>query len=190
MSCLIIGAGVLWTSQGAYYAINAKECMPLYLEERDSLGGDKNINAIALSNFASIFASSYLLLETAFKMLATSIYLADREDQSWKAAVFGCYTAIALVSCIAFSKLVRNFNDGKLDLFNNSADSYSSSQEQEEQEEQEEQHEQQGQQRQIAQSEWKIAEQDVLAVYQALIESPKLRMFLPYQVRRTLVFTC
>lgn len=94
-----IGAGFLWTAQGSYYCINAR-AYAFANNEQDS--------SVALANFASIFASAYLLLETLFKIFATVIYLAKDRSTSWKPIVFGVYVTAAFCAVVAFSLCVKN----------------------------------------------------------------------------------
>jgi hypothetical protein len=87
------GAGVLWTAQGTYYSVNAE----LYAKEE---GLEK---AVVLNNFAAIFAAFFLSFEAGFKLIATAIYLAERDSgNSWRSAVFGLYTAAAFVSTVCY----------------------------------------------------------------------------------------
>ena len=94
-----VGAGLLWTGQGSYYSINARAYA--FAKQHSS-------SSAALANFASIFASTYLLLETLFKMFATIIYLAKDRDGAWKSTVFGLYMSAAFVSTICFALMVKN----------------------------------------------------------------------------------
>lgn len=94
-----IGAGFLWTAQGSYYSINARAY---------AFANNDADSSAALANFASIFASSYLLLETLFKLFATIIYLAKDRQGSWKAVVFGSYVTAAFCAIVAFSVCVKN----------------------------------------------------------------------------------
>lgn len=94
-----IGAGFLWTAQGSYYSINARAY---------AFASNDPDSSVALANFASIFASSYLLLETLFKLFATVIYLAKDRQGSWKAVVFGSYVSAAFCAIVAFSMCVKN----------------------------------------------------------------------------------
>ena len=107
-----VGAGILWTAQGSYYALNAD----LFAEKKHKS------NAQTLMNFAAIFAAFYLSCEAAFKMIATGIYLAAKEnnDNSWRIPVFGMYTAVAFVSVVAFYMLVLPLEEQKTDGFTSS----------------------------------------------------------------------
>lgn len=88
------GAGILWTAQGSYYVINAE----LYAKQE---GRDM---AEVSTNFAAIFAASYLGFEASFKIIATAVYVGERSGStsSWQVVVFGMYTAAALVAVSAF----------------------------------------------------------------------------------------
>lgn len=93
-----VGAGILWTSQGQYYSLNAAAYASASMED---------LSKVSI-NFASIFASIYLLLETVFQVLATAIFL-YRNDESekssveqWQPIVFTLYTLSAFVSILAF----------------------------------------------------------------------------------------
>jgi len=94
-----IGAGLLWTGQGSYYSINARAYAYVMLEPSGSA---------SLANFASIFASSYLLFETLFKMFATIIYVAKDKEGAWKSIVFGIYVTAACISVFFFGFIVKN----------------------------------------------------------------------------------
>jgi MFS family permease len=94
-----IGAGALWTGQGSYYSLNARAYA---LAKRDA------DSSAALANFASIFASTYLLLETLLKMFATIIYIVKDKQGEWKSIVFGLYVTVAFVSVVLFSLTVKN----------------------------------------------------------------------------------
>ncbi|KAJ1433142.1 hypothetical protein B484DRAFT_417924 [Ochromonadaceae sp. CCMP2298] len=89
-----LGAGVLWTAQGSYYSLNAE----LYASQ-EGLDKEKVLN-----NFAAIFAAFYLSFEAGFKLIATAIYLAERDsgDNSWRSVVFGLYTVAAFVSIVCY----------------------------------------------------------------------------------------
>lgn len=87
-----IGAGVLWTAQGSYYASNSKWYSHCHQKEF----------GVTNSIFASIFSGVYLGIEAAFKFLATFVYLVQGGNSSWKAVIFGFYTAISFVSIVLF----------------------------------------------------------------------------------------
>jgi len=94
-----IGAGFLWTGQGSYYSLNARA----YAQ-----ASGETDSSVALANFASIFASTYLLMETLLKMFATIIYLAKDKKGEWKSIVFGLYVTAAFFSAIYFYFMVKN----------------------------------------------------------------------------------
>lgn len=96
-----IGAGFLWTGQGSYYSINARAY---------SSASNRMDSSVALANFASIFASSYLLLETIFKMFATIIYVAKDKNGDWRTVVFGLYVTAAFCAVCCFGLFVRNLS--------------------------------------------------------------------------------
>jgi MFS family permease len=99
-----LGAGLLWTAQGAYFSINAYLYSTMSKQEESSV----------VSNFASLFAALYLLFETAFKAIATVIYLAKNKDSSWKVVVFGVYAIAALLSVLAFVLLVSPLTENEV----------------------------------------------------------------------------
>ena len=93
-----IGAGILWTSQGQYYSLNASAY---------SSASSEDLSKVSI-NFAAIFASIYLLLETVFQLMATAIFLyrsdenKDSSVDEWKTIVFSLYTLSAFGSIVAF----------------------------------------------------------------------------------------
>jgi len=81
-----IAGGLLWTSQGRYFARNAK----VYAE---ITGEDvSKVNA----TFAGVFATSYLGLEMVTKVLATVVFLTAPDKAPF--IIFTIYTAIAVLS--------------------------------------------------------------------------------------------
>lgn len=88
-----IAGGLLWPSQGRYFARNAK-CY----SEATGIPADQ-IN----SSFAGIFATSYLGLEMITKVLATAIFLAAPNAAA--AIVFTVYTIIAVCSVFVVAAL-------------------------------------------------------------------------------------
>jgi len=120
-----VGAGLLWIGQGSYYTTNSREyALALQRENLSSEStseGRNRLSALGLDatssatlvTFASVFAFGYLLLETVFKMAATGVYLADNKDgedsRGWKRAIFGAFTAAALVALVFFAIYVINF---------------------------------------------------------------------------------
>mmetsp|Transcript_16746 Transcript_16746/g.28079 ORF Transcript_16746/g.28079 Transcript_16746/m.28079 type:complete len:531 (-) Transcript_16746:1223-2815(-) len=99
------GAGILWTAQGSYYAINAEQ----YAQE-EALDKEK-----VLTNFAAIFASFYLSSEACFKLVATAIYLGEKDTghADWRGAVFGMYTVTSFASLVLFAYLTSSLTEGK-----------------------------------------------------------------------------
>mmetsp|Transcript_26219 Transcript_26219/g.38847 ORF Transcript_26219/g.38847 Transcript_26219/m.38847 type:complete len:437 (+) Transcript_26219:151-1461(+) len=85
--------GMLWTAQGRYFAGNAK------LYARASLKTLEDVN----SEFAGIFAASYLGLECITKALATIIFL--EAPGSAPFVIFTIYTAIAFLATFAVTRL-------------------------------------------------------------------------------------
>lgn len=83
-----IAGGLLWPSQGRYFARNAK----LYSENTDI--PIEKVNA----TFAAIFASSYLGFEMLTKVLATVVSLAFPNVAYY--LIFSIYTALAALACI------------------------------------------------------------------------------------------
>ena len=119
-----IGAGLLWTGQGAYFTTNANEYTNALERERlESSGGrdhhdqtalaGASTSSATLATFASIFAMGYLLLETILKMAATGVYLAQGKGETgslaWKRAIFGLYTVVAFIALIAYILYIVNF---------------------------------------------------------------------------------
>lgn len=96
------GAGLLWTGQGTYYANNANEYSVLL---------DSNLSQV-LIQFASIFAGCYLGFETAFKFIATIIFVSTSQAViAWKPTVFGLYATFATMATVLYSFLVEEFDD-------------------------------------------------------------------------------
>jgi hypothetical protein len=99
-----MGAGILWTSQGSYYTINAEIYSRLsFLPE-----------VLVLNNFAAIFSIFYLSFETGFKVLATLVfYYNEKEDNgpsySWRPVVFGLYTVSAFIAVVSFYLFTDSF---------------------------------------------------------------------------------
>lgn len=87
-----LGAGLLWPSQGAYFATSAIKYAAVTKRERSSV----------VSLYASIFAGTYLGFEAAFKVVATIAYLTLRNDARWHVIVFGSYTFAAYCSVMAY----------------------------------------------------------------------------------------
>ena len=81
-----ITAGILWTSQGSYYSLNATR----YAE---SVSKD---DVSAKNSFSSIFAFTYLSFEALVMFLATLIYWLQKhgtiQGNNWKIIVFGMYS--------------------------------------------------------------------------------------------------
>ena len=77
-----ISGGLLWPSQGRYFARNAK----LYSEHTDE--SIENVN----STFAGIFASCYLGFEMLTKVLATIIFLVFPDIAYY--LIFSIYTIL------------------------------------------------------------------------------------------------
>lgn len=103
-----IAGGLLWPSQGRYFARNAK----LY-SEATGIPVEK-VN----SSFAGIFATSYLGLETITKVLATLLFLAF--PSSADAIVFTVYTALAALAVLVVMSLSELEEYGSWD-FNSQA---------------------------------------------------------------------
>lgn len=82
-----IAGGLLWTSQGRYFAKNASEYA------KDTGLSPEQVNA----TFAGYFASLYLGLETITKVLATLIFLFHKD--SAPSIIFTSYAVLAFLSC-------------------------------------------------------------------------------------------
>lgn len=95
LACAIGGTagGLLWPSQGRYFARNAK----LY-SEKSGIPVDK-VN----STFAGIFAANYLGFEMVTKVLATVIFIATPSLADF--LVFTVYTVIAVASVFTILSL-------------------------------------------------------------------------------------
>lgn len=106
ISCSIggVAGGLLWTSQGRYFARNAK----LY-SEATSIPAEK-VNA----TFAGVFATSYLGLEMVTKVLATLIWLGAPDSAPY--IVFSVYAVIAFVSCIVVATISDLDESGTYDF--------------------------------------------------------------------------
>ncbi len=101
-----IGAGILWTSQGAYYTINASKHAFTVNRSKSEI----------ITVFAAIFAGFYLAFETGFKFIGTLVFLADgaannSQKHQWKPIVFGIYTFSAAIATILFFLVVRQLED-------------------------------------------------------------------------------
>jgi MFS family permease len=101
-----IGAGVLWTSQGAYYTINSSKFAFSVNRPKSEV----------ITVFAAIFAGFYLAFETGFKFMGTIVFLADSasnhgQHHNWKPIVFGLYTFSAAIATIVFFLLIRQLED-------------------------------------------------------------------------------
>jgi hypothetical protein len=81
-----IAGGLLWPSQGRYFARNAK----LY-SEKSGIPIDQ-----ANSTFAGVFAANYLGFEMVTKVLATIIFVTTPNPATY--VVFGVYTTLAILS--------------------------------------------------------------------------------------------
>lgn len=102
LSCIIggIAGGLLWTSQGRYFARNSK----LY-SDNSGLSVEK-VNA----TFAGVFATSYLGLETVTKVLATVIAIFIPSSAS--SIIFTVYTILAVGSCFVVAFGLDNLQEG------------------------------------------------------------------------------
>lgn len=90
-----IGAGIVWTAQGAYYARNAQ----LYASISFLLQAQVN------ANFAAIFAACYLGFESVTKVLATIIYLLFGGAHHWRAVVFGTYSCLSFIAFLLCTQI-------------------------------------------------------------------------------------
>lgn len=103
-----IGAGFMWTAQGAYFSLSARS----YSKQA---GVDV---AVATTNFASIFSGTYLLLESMFGAMATGVYLLlmsyNTHHISWKTLIFGSYSSVALISSLLFWRFVVELSDDSI----------------------------------------------------------------------------
>ncbi|RYH24037.1 hypothetical protein EON65_17125 [archaeon] len=96
-----LGAGVLWTAQGSYFAANAYEYTALVECDRDQV----------LTQFAATFAAFYLSFETCFKFVATMFFLSSTGsmDLSWRPTVFGLYATSAAIAIVLYYFIVQDF---------------------------------------------------------------------------------
>lgn len=83
-----LSGGLLWTAQGKYFSVNAL----LYAEALDIAAEDVN------TQFAGVFAATYLGLEMLTNIIATGVYFGLPTHAN--AVVFSLYAMIALLSCI------------------------------------------------------------------------------------------
>ena len=81
--------GLLWTSQGAFFAQNSK----LFCECTKS-----DIEAIN-NTFATIFATTFLGCEMIIKLFATIIYFIIPKSWGAKYILFALYTLLSLIAC-------------------------------------------------------------------------------------------
>lgn len=88
-----IAGGLLWTSQGRYFARNAKVYAEITGEEVSK------VNA----TFAGVFATSYLGLEMVTKVLATVVFLTAPGKAPF--IIFSIYTALAVLSAMVILTL-------------------------------------------------------------------------------------
>lgn len=160
-------AGILWTAQGDYYSKNAYQY---------AIASDKKVKEVTI-NFASIFCVVYLFFETAFKILATAIFVADKNDDNWRSIVFGVYAISALLSVVAFQLNVSNLKitDSHVgnsrssinnttttsSVISNASNSSSSG---------------------GGTGSWGSVKKDVIAVVTALSSNRKLQLLMPYQI--------
>ena len=92
-----VGAGILWTAQGLYFAQSAEDYsansnMPL---------------AMATSRFAGIFGFIFLGFEMVLRILSTLILYWD-PNFSWT-TIFQCYTLIAFLGAVLLRLLAHNY---------------------------------------------------------------------------------
>ena len=104
--CGGFGAGIMWTAQGSYYALNSS----LYIMS-SNLNHDDNCEATrdtVLNSFAAYFAGIYLSSEAVCKMLITALYIifsrsSDDDDSvgkinSWQVIAFFIFAVVAWVA--------------------------------------------------------------------------------------------
>lgn len=104
-----VGAGFLWTAQGAYFSQAAEEHAGHLQQEVTA----------STASFAGIFAFFYLAEEVLLRSLSTVLV----GVLSWE-AIFGMYTLVTLLSTLAMP-LVRNYprNNDELDASGDSTES-------------------------------------------------------------------
>jgi hypothetical protein len=111
-----IGAGIMWTAQGSYYALNSSlYLLALCRGSSSTVDQGSNINSNSntesnrstiLNKFAAYFAAIYLCSEAACKMLVTGLFLIfsgghDDDDDSegnigsWQVIAFFAFTLVA-----------------------------------------------------------------------------------------------
>lgn len=149
-----VGAGILWTSQGVYYSLNAAE----YSHKRSKS------NAKVVTNFAAIFSAFYLSMETIFKVVATAVFLGEGGRGSWRFAVFALYAVAAFTAVVAVSTLTIPLTEskdqnGRSISTTNIVSSFS-----------------------FSKVPVKQVKEDVSAVMRIMVTIPKLQLLLPYQV--------
>ena len=124
LTCCAIGGcagGVLWTAQGRYFALNAKkyaQALSRERVERDTKSGrrsqDMDADAAmeeakeATTEFAGLFAMTYLGAETLCKLSSTAIYVLY--DDSANAVVFAVYAMGAIGATVVVTRL-NHLND-------------------------------------------------------------------------------
>jgi MFS family permease len=91
-----IGAGFLWTAQGAYFGKAAEE-HAMWLQQPVST---------STASFAGIFAFLYLAEEVVLRLLST--VLLEMGVASWE-SIFGIYTVVTVLSTVAMP-LVRDYS--------------------------------------------------------------------------------
>lgn len=154
-----IGAGLIWTGQGGYYALNSIDYFKkLDFKDSSETSSDhgNQLNQQILVKFASLFAFIYLSFETFFKILATIIYVAygsDSSNSSWKVLIFGLYTVSAIISVFIFWRYIwQLFDDSNI------------------------------KNRSVGHSFWQNTINDMTSVSIAIMSMRKLQLLIPYQI--------
>lgn len=102
-----IGAGIIWTAQGMYFASSSM----LYAKAHNLQ--PEHVHA----SFAAIFAASYLGIETVMKLMATAVYVGQDGSKYTAPLLFLVYSIIALVASLAirFISSLGDDGDGTMD---------------------------------------------------------------------------
>eukprot|EP00980_Cylindrotheca_fusiformis_P011814 scaffold2816_cov121-Cylindrotheca_fusiformis.AAC.30 len=106
-----IGAGFLWTSQGAYFGQAAEE---------HARQLDQPVET-STASFAGVFAFFYLAEEVALRLLST--FLVQTHLASWE-TIFAIYTAVTVLSVVPV-RFLREYSSGDASATESSASIFS-----------------------------------------------------------------
>jgi MFS family permease len=167
-----VGAGLLWTGQGAYYSLNAT-----------IFASASNISrSEAITTFAAIFAGFYLSFETAYKFIATLVFILAgmQSNGHWRPAVFGLYTVSAFICTCLFSVSLQDYKEKQIVVSWQESPEVIIDHEQTSGEKlmSKNQHNSS----QLPLTTFRNVFQDSMAVGKALIKIRKLQLLIPYQI--------